>query len=94
LFSSPAGHSIRFEPGERKTVTLVDIAGTKEIRGGNNICNGPVTESHEILDKIRSTLIKNGYADESSESFKPDLSVGQEQETKRIRMSSCEGYEV
>jgi urease subunit gamma/beta len=32
----PAGTAVRFEPGETKTVSLVAIAGTKTIKGGNN----------------------------------------------------------
>jgi urease subunit gamma/beta len=32
----PAGTAVRFEPGETKTVSLVAIAGTKSIKGGNN----------------------------------------------------------
>jgi len=36
----PAGTAIRFEPGEEKTVQLVEIAGEKKIYGGNNIVNG------------------------------------------------------
>jgi urease subunit gamma/beta len=33
----PAGTAVRFEPGESKTVTLVEIAGRKIIRGGNGL---------------------------------------------------------
>jgi urease subunit gamma/beta len=40
----PAGTAVRFEPGEVKTVRLVEIAGNKVIRGGNNIADGPVSE--------------------------------------------------
>ncbi|HLL90221.1 MAG TPA: urease subunit gamma [Tepidisphaeraceae bacterium] len=40
----PAGTAVRFEPGETKTVRLVEIAGNKVIRGGNNRADGPVTE--------------------------------------------------
>ncbi len=36
----PAGTAVRFEPGETKTVRLVEIAGKKVIRGGNNLANG------------------------------------------------------
>lgn len=36
----PAGTAVRFEPGETKTVKLVEIAGRKVIRGGNNLANG------------------------------------------------------
>ena len=39
----PAGTAVRFEPGETKTVTLVDIAGHRIIRGGNDLADGPVT---------------------------------------------------
>src|ERR1041385_3794502 len=31
----PAGAAVRFEPGETRTVMLVDIAGKRVIRGGN-----------------------------------------------------------
>lgn len=43
----PAGTAIRFEPGETKTVTLVDIAGNKVIRGGNNFADGTVGTSNK-----------------------------------------------
>lgn len=39
----PAGTAVRFEPGETKTITLVEIAGNKVISGGNNFASGPVT---------------------------------------------------
>jgi urease subunit gamma/beta len=39
----PAGTAVRFEPGETKTVTLVEIAGKKVIRGGNNLASGKVS---------------------------------------------------
>src|SRR6266571_3468965 len=39
----PAGTAVRFEPGETKTVKLVDIAGKKVIRGGNNLASGKVS---------------------------------------------------
>ena len=40
----PAGTAVRFEPGETKTVKLIEIAGNKVIRGGNNLANGEVNE--------------------------------------------------
>ncbi|MEI7533578.1 MAG: urease subunit beta [Verrucomicrobiae bacterium] len=39
----PAGTAVRFEPGETKTVKLVEIAGKKVIRGGNNIASGKIS---------------------------------------------------
>jgi urease subunit gamma/beta len=40
----PAGAAVRFEPGDTKTVSLVDIAGNRVIRGGNNLADGPVND--------------------------------------------------
>lgn len=40
----PAGAAVRFEPGETKTVSLVQIAGNRVIRGGNNLADGPVSK--------------------------------------------------
>ncbi|KAI0169114.1 urease [Hypoxylon sp. FL1284] len=37
-----AGTSVRFEPGDTKTVTLVEIGGRRVIRGGNALASGPV----------------------------------------------------
>jgi len=42
----PAGTAVRFEPGEMRTVKLVEIAGNKIIRGGNNLADGPVTDAN------------------------------------------------
>lgn len=39
----PAGTAVRFEPGETKTVTLVEIAGARRIQGGNSLASGPVS---------------------------------------------------
>src|SRR6185369_13297167 len=41
----PAGTAVRFEPGETKTVKLVEIAGNKIIRGGNNLASGEVNDA-------------------------------------------------
>jgi urease subunit gamma/beta len=43
----PAGTAIRFEPGETKSVNLVDIAGNKIIRGGNSLADGQVGGSNK-----------------------------------------------
>jgi urease len=51
-----AGTAVRFEPGDTKTVTLVEIAGNRVIRGGNGIASGLVDESNieAIMERIRS----------------------------------------
>ncbi|MBC7389707.1 MAG: urease subunit gamma [Opitutaceae bacterium] len=40
----PAGTAVRFEPGEKKNVQLVEIAGEKKVFGGNNLINGSIEE--------------------------------------------------
>jgi urease subunit gamma/beta len=52
----PAGTAVRFEPGESKTVHLVDIAGARVIRGGNNLAAGPVSGDGKkaALEKIKT----------------------------------------
>ncbi|MFP6612460.1 MAG: urease subunit beta [Pirellulales bacterium] len=50
----PAGTAVRFEPGESKTVSLVQIAGNRIIRGGNNLADGPADDAGKqaALQKI------------------------------------------
>jgi urease subunit gamma/beta len=52
----PAGAAVRFEPGDTKTVRLVEIAGHKIIRGGNNLADGPVTADNRdiTMDRVRN----------------------------------------
>ena len=38
----PAGTAVRFEPGDEKAVTLVAIAGSREIYGFNGLVNQPL----------------------------------------------------
>lgn len=56
-----AGTSIRFEPGDEKTVTLVEIAGRKIIRGGNNIASGVLdfSRAEEILKNVEAGNFRN-----------------------------------
>lgn len=49
----PAGTAVRFEPGEKKTVSLVEIGGNKILAGGHGIGSGPFDESK------RNTVIKD-----------------------------------
>ena len=38
----PAGTAIRFEPGDERAVTLVALAGTRQVFGLNGKVNGPL----------------------------------------------------
>ena len=54
----PAGTAVRFEPGETKTVKLVEIAGKKVIRGGNNLANGKVSAEGKKI-AMKRVKVKN-----------------------------------
>ena len=40
----PAGTAVRFEPGDRKRVQLVALAGRREVHGLGNRVNGPLDD--------------------------------------------------
>ncbi|MEK6666548.1 MAG: urease subunit beta [candidate division NC10 bacterium] len=41
----PAGTAVRFEPGDEKRVTLVELAGTREVYGLNALTDGPAGDA-------------------------------------------------
>jgi len=59
----PAGTSVRFEPGDTKTVILVQIGGNKIIKGGNKIATGHI-EDPSITAGIVERLKDDGFLHE------------------------------
>ena len=52
----PSGAAVRFEPGDRKDVTLVAIGGTRRVRGLNGLTGGSLdspTVRAAALDAMR-----------------------------------------
>ena len=56
----PAGAEVRFEPGDTKVVNLVDIAGHRVIRGGNNLADGAVSEDN--LKQAMKRVVERSFA--------------------------------
>lgn len=56
----PAGTSVRFEPGDTKTVTLVQIAGNQVIKGGNRIASGHIHDT-SVAQGIVERLTAGGF---------------------------------
>jgi urease subunit beta len=56
-----AGTAVRFEPGERKHVELVDFGGNKIIYGFNDLTNGIISEENKkaAIEKAISKNFKN-----------------------------------
>ncbi|KAK5130531.1 Urease [Meristemomyces frigidus] len=51
-----AGTSVRFEPGDSRTVTLVQIAGNQIVQGGNGLATGGIHDEtivQSMLDKMQ-----------------------------------------
>ena len=55
-----AGTSVRFEPGDKKTVNCIEIGGKRIIRGGNGVASGPVDLSR--TDELLKRLHEGGFA--------------------------------
>lgn len=60
----PAGTSVRFEPGDTKTVNIVEIAGRRIISGGSGVAPGPVNLSR--FEQIEKRLQDGGFAHSDS----------------------------
>lgn len=50
-----AGATVRWEPGETRTVRLVEYAGRREVHGFNGLVDGPLTEENKAaaLERAR-----------------------------------------
>jgi urease len=55
----PSGASVRFEPGETKTVTLVEIGGSKNVVTGNRLTDG--VASPDRYDEIMKRVLDGGF---------------------------------
>ncbi|KAI8088051.1 urea amidohydrolase alpha subunit [Gilbertella persicaria] len=65
----PAGSAVRFEPGDFKTVTLVEIGGHKVITGGNGLATGPLDLIR--LPEIINTLTIKGFKNDANAPLLP-----------------------
>jgi urease beta subunit len=59
-----AGTAVRFEPGDRKQVTLVAFAGSQEVYGLNSLSQGPVTAA--ALDAAMQRILAEGFGNEEA----------------------------
>jgi len=51
---------VRFEPGERKTVQLVSLAGAKVSHGGNALADGPIEPARR--GRAVEAAVSRGFA--------------------------------
>lgn len=58
----PSGNAVRFEPGEVKVVSLVELGGAKRVIGINNLVQGLTTDAavkQQALEKAQQHHFKN-----------------------------------
>ena len=51
----PAGTAVRFEPGDEKVVTLVALAGAREVHGLNALTDGPTADAARAAAVARAS---------------------------------------
>jgi urease beta subunit len=54
----PAGTAVRFEPGDEKVVTLVELAGSREVHGLNALTDGSVAPERKAEAIARATAAR------------------------------------
>ncbi|KAI9258881.1 urea amidohydrolase alpha subunit [Phascolomyces articulosus] len=70
----PAGTAVRFEPGDFKAVTLVEIGGNKIITGGNGLASGPVDMCR--LPDIMQLIKERGFLHDANTPSLPSAPMG------------------
>lgn len=64
----PAGTAVRFEPGEEKEVSLVEMGGARQIHGFNSLTDGPVNE--ETKRRALQRAAEQGFLDEPGGAYR------------------------
>lgn len=62
----PAGTAVRFEPGEKKTVTMVEFGGKKIFHGGSGLASGSFDENLRET-KVKEMVEKGGFGHKDQE---------------------------
>jgi urease subunit gamma/beta len=60
----PAGTAVRFEPGQKKTVSLVALAGARVAHGGNALADGPLNEQNKSRALVNAVEKQFAHAEE------------------------------
>lgn len=60
----PSGGAVRFEPGEKKRIVLVELGGTRTVRGLNGLTEGPAGSAQKSAALMR--LREKGFQEGKS----------------------------
>src|SRR5215204_5200569 len=62
----PAGTAVRFEPGDSKTVELVEFGGSRDVQGLNGLTQGSTVEEGD-RDRVVALARERGFSDDPAE---------------------------
>jgi urease beta subunit len=62
----PAGTAVRFEPGDSKTVELVELGGSRDVEGLNGLTQGS-TLGEGDRDRVVALARERGFSDDPAE---------------------------
>ena len=62
----PSGTAVRFEPGDRRDVTLVAIGGTRRVRGLNGLTDGSL-DSPAVRQDALAAAARRGFQDQPTD---------------------------
>jgi urease subunit beta len=54
----PAGTAVRFEPGQERTVELVELAGSRSVYGFQGKVMGPLSQSADAVGRVHNDKAK------------------------------------
>jgi urease beta subunit len=57
----PSGTAVRFEPGDRKPVTLVEFGGARRPGGMSGLVDGPASDS-QVREQAMTRAVDRGFA--------------------------------
>ncbi|WRT65486.1 urease [Kwoniella shivajii] len=89
----PAGTAVRFEPGERKTVGMVEVGGKKLLYGGSGLGSGPFEESARE-GRVKDLVEKGGFGHKKQESVKEAKIVEMDREVYASMFGPTTGDKV
>jgi len=75
----PAGTAVRFEPGDRKEVTLVAIGGTRRVSGLNNLTNGSL-DGTGVRAEALAKMSQRGFADQPAAGSQADTQADSQEQ--------------
>ena len=60
-----AGTAVRFEPGEAKEVALVELAGSRQVYGGNGLVMGALDDAAIQVDALAAVAARGFLSDKT-----------------------------